>query len=87
MGLLLRQAANEVTKSWDMVKAFMDPEERLVLIFLDARHEDVISFKRNIQYYIEQVVSATKDLKNRYNNHERDRMLLGLKISKSPVLS
>lgn len=83
----MRQAANEVTTSWDMVKAFIDPEERLVLIFLDARHEDVISFKRNIQYYIKQVVSATKDLKNRYNDHERDRMLLGLKSSKSLVLS
>ena len=77
----IRQAAYEVSGYWDMVKAIVDPTEGHLLIYLNARHEDKASFQRNIHFYIEQVVGATKDLKERYHNYERERMFRGLKSS------
>ena len=77
----IRRAAYEVTGAWDMVKAIVDPAEGHLLIYLNARHEDVASFHQNIRFYIEQVVEATKELKERYHNYERDRMLRGYKPS------
>ena len=77
----IRCAASEVTGAWDMVKAVVDPVDRHLLIYLNARHDDVASFHRNIRFYIEQVVEATKDLKERYHNYERDRILCGYKPS------
>ena len=77
----IRRAAYEVTGAWDMVKAIVDPSEGHLLIYLNARHEDVASFHQNIRFYIEQVVEATKELKERYHNYERDRMLRGYKPS------
>ena len=77
----IRRAAYEVTGAWDMVKAIVDPVEGHLLIYLNARHEDVASFHQNIRFYIEQVVEATKELKERYHNYERDRMLRGYKPS------
>ena len=83
----IRQAAFEVTSYWDMVKALVDPAEGHLLIYLNARHEDIASFQRNIQFYIEQVLGASKDLKERYRDYERDRMLKGFKPSPKQILS
>lgn len=77
----IRQAAYEVSGYWDMVKAIVDPAEGHLLIYLNARHEDKASFQRNIHFYIEQIVGATKDIKERYHNHERERMFRGFKSS------
>ena len=74
----IRQAAFEVTSYWDMVKALIDPTEGHLLISLDARHEDISSFQQNIQFYIKQVLGASKDLKERYRDYERERMLKGV---------
>ena len=83
----IRQAALEVTSYWDMAKALVDPAEGHLLIYLNARHEDIASFQRNIQFYIEQVLGASKDLKERYRDYERDRMLKGFKPSPKQILS
>ncbi len=83
----IRRAAYEVTGAWDMVKAIVDPVEGHLLIYLNARHVDVASFHQNIQFYIEQVVEASKDLKERYHDHERDRILKGFHTSPKKVLS
>lgn len=77
----IRKAAFEVTGAWDMVKAIVDPIEGHFLIYLNARHEDVASFHRNIRFYIEQVVEATKDFRQRYRDNERERMLRGYRPS------
>ena len=77
----IRQAALEVSGYWDMVKAIADPVEGYLLIYLNARHEDKASFQRNIHFYIEQVVGATKDIKERYLIHERERMFRGFQPS------
>lgn len=77
----IRKASFEVTGAWDMVKAIVDPVEGHFLIYLNARHEDVASFHRNIRFYIEQVVEATKDFRQRYRDNERERMLRGYKPS------
>ena len=71
----IRKAAFEVTGAWDMVKMIVDPVESHFLIYLNARHEDAASFHKNIRFYIEQVVEATKDFRERYHDHERERML------------
>lgn len=81
----IQRAAYEVSGAWDMVKAIVDPVEGHLLIYLNARHEDVASFHQNIQFYIEQIIEATKDLKERYHNYERDRMLCGYKPSSKYV--
>ena len=83
----LREAAHEVIGYWDMVKALVDSAEGHLLIFLDARHEDVSSFQRNIRFYIDQVLGASRYLKDRYHEHERDRMLKGFMTSTKQVLS
>lgn len=77
----IRKAAFEVTGAWDMVKAIVDPIEGHFLIYLNARHEDVASFHRNIRFYIEQVVEATKDFRQRYRDNERERMMRGYRPS------
>lgn len=77
----IQRAAYEVSGAWDMVKAIVDPAEGHLLIYLNARHEDVASFHQNIRFYIEQIVEATEDLKERYHNYERERMLCGYKSS------
>ena len=77
----IQRAAYEVSGAWDMVKAIVDPAEGHLLIYLNARHEDVASFHQNIRFYIEQIVEATEDLKERYHNYERERMLCGYKPS------
>lgn len=79
----IRKAAFEVTGAWDMVKAIVDPIEGHFLIYLYARHEDVASFHRNIRFYIEQVVEATKDFRQRYRDNERERMLKGFNTASS----
>lgn len=77
----IQRAAYEVSGAWDMVKTIVDPAEGHLLIYLNARHEDVASFHQNIRFYIEQIAEATKDLKERYHNYERERMLCGYKPS------
>lgn len=72
------QAANDVTKHWDMVKAIFDPDGPSVLVNLKARHCDQLSFEQNIQFYVDQIVAATEGLMERYNDYERDRWLRGL---------
>ena len=71
----MRKAAFEVTGYWDMVKVLVDPTEGHLLIYLNARHEDVVSFSSNIKFYIDQVLGASKDLKERYRDLERNRIL------------
>ena len=75
----IRDAAYEITGSWDMVKAMVDPSEGHLLIYLNARHEDVASFRKNIKYYIDQVIGASRELRERYNCYERNRLLAGFK--------
>lgn len=71
----IRKAAAEVTHDWDMVKVTVDRREEHLLIYLHARHADMASFRDNIQFYIEQVTGATRELRDAFNNYERERML------------
>ena len=75
----IRNAAYEITGYWDMVKALVDSSEGHLLIYLNARHEDVLSFQKNIKYYIDQIVGASQDLRERYKAYEQDRMLARFK--------
>ena len=83
----LRRAAADITMYWDMVKAVVDSEGEHLMIFIDARHEEVVSFRQSVRYYIEQIISATKDFKERYHNYERDRWIAGLKVSPKQLAS
>jgi hypothetical protein len=83
----LKRAAADITMYWDMVKAVVDPEGEHLMIFIDARHEEVVSFRQSVRYYIEQIISATKDFKERYHNYERDRWVAGLKLSPKQLAS
>ena len=74
----VKQAAEDVTKRWDMVKALFDPEGPSVLVNLKARHHDQLSFEQNIRFYIDQVVAATEGLMDRYRFYEKERWLKGL---------
>ena len=64
-----------------MVKAMVDPAEGHLIIYLNAKHDDTKSFHQNIRFYIEQVVEASKDFKERYRDNERERMLRGYRPS------
>lgn len=69
------EAANDINRYWDMVKVIVDEQEEQLLFYLDARHEDVASFRQSIRYYIEQILGAVKDFRERRNDYERDRVL------------
>lgn len=71
----IRKALNDIIRDWDMVKGFIDAEEKHLLLFLDARHEDAEGFRKNIRYYMEQIIEATKAFKDKYHDYERDRVL------------
>ena len=69
------KAAADVSLFWPMVKAVVDPgEEGYIIIYLEARHEDAVSFRKNIQFYLYQVEQATKELHERYNEYEAFRI-------------
>ena len=68
-------AANDINRYWDMVKVIVDEQEEQLLFYLDARHEDVASFRQSIRYYIEQILGAVKEFRERRNDYERDRVL------------
>lgn len=71
----ITKAAAEVTHDWDMVKAIISSRKEHLLIYLQARHADLASFSDSIQFYIEQVIGATRNLREAFNNYERERML------------
>ena len=49
-----------------MVKSTIDPSGDRFIVYLNARHIDIDSFRQNIQYYIEQVMEASEGLRERY---------------------
>ena len=67
------EAADDINRYWDMVKVIVDEQEDQLLFYLDARHEDEVSFRRNIRYYIEQILGAVNDFRERKKGFERDR--------------
>ena len=71
----LRKAVLDINDSWGMVKATVGREEDHVLIYIHARHPDVVSFRENIRYYIETVGAATAELRENYNGYERERLM------------
>ena len=80
-------AANDINRYWDMVKVMVDEQEEQLLFYLDARHEDASSFRQSIQYYIEQILGAVKDFRERRNDYERDRVLRRYLTSSKQVAS
>lgn len=80
-------AANDINRYWDMVKVIVDEQEEQLLFYLDARHEDAASFRQSIQYYIEQILGAVKDFRERRNDYERDRVLRRYLTSSKQVAS
>ena len=81
------EAAVDINRYWDMVKVIVDEQEDQLLFYLDARHEDVISFRQSIRYYIEQILGAVKDFRVRKNGIERDRVLRRYLTSSKQVAS
>lgn len=83
----LIQAAKEINHNWDMVKVELLSDNKRLMIYLDARHQDSDSFRKNISYYIEQIVGATEDLRNRYHEYEREQILKGYLRSSNQIAS
>ena len=80
-------AANDINRYWDMVKAIVDEQEEQLLFYLDARHEDTVSFRHSIRYYLEQILGAVKDFRERRNDYERERVLRKYMTSSKQVVS
>ena len=83
----LIRAAKEINHNWDMVKVELLSDNKRLMIYLDARHPDADSFRQNIRYYIEQIVGATEDLRNRYHEYEREQILKGYLRSSNQIAS
>ena len=83
----IRNAAFDINDYWDMVKVAVDLSEGHLLIYLNARHEDVESFQKNIKYYIDQIIGASRDLRDRYLTYEQDRFIAGFKTKTNRFLS
>ena len=83
----LVQAAKEINHNWDMVKVELLSDNKRLMIYLDARHPGADSFRKNIRYYIDQIVGATEDLRNRYHEYERDQILKGYLRSSNQIAS
>ena len=66
----MNKAAEEVTLFWSMVKIIVDQDGLFTVNFLEARHEDEASFRQNFPFYLYQIVHATKELHERYNEYE-----------------
>ena len=81
------EAADDINRYWDMVKVIVDEQEDQLLFYLDARHEDEVSFRRNIRYYIEQILGAVNDFRERKKGFERDRVLRRYLTSSKQVAS
>ena len=81
------EAADDINRYWDMVKVIVDEQEDQLLFYLDARHEDEVSFRRNIRYYIEQILGAVNDFRERKKCFERDRVLRRYLTSSKQVAS
>ncbi len=81
------EAADDINRYWDMVKVIVDEQEDQLLFYLDARHEDEVSFRQNIRYYIEQILGAVNDFRERKKGFERDRMLRRYLTSSKQVAS
>ena len=70
----MNKAAADVTLFQSMVKVVVDQDGLFIIIFLDARHEDELSFRRNFPFYLHQIIQATKELQERYNEYETFRI-------------
>ena len=81
------EAADDINRYWDMVKVIVDEQEDQLLFYLDARHEDEVSFRWNIRYYIEQILGAVNDFRERKKGFERDRVLRRYLTSSKQVAS
>lgn len=81
------EAADDINRYWDMVKVIVDEQEDQLLFYLDARHEDEVSFRQNIRYYIEQILGAVNDFRERKKGFERDRVLRRYLTSSKQVAS
>ena len=81
------EAADDINRYWDMVKVMVDEQEEQLLFYLDARHEDEVSFRQNIRYYIEQILGAVNDFRERKKGFERDRVLRRYLTSSKQVAS
>ena len=81
------EAADDINRYWDMVKVIVDEQEDQLLFYLDARHEDEVSFRQNIRYYIEQILGAVNDFRERRNDYERDRVIRRYLTSSKQVAS
>lgn len=71
----LRRAAAEFNNTWGMAKVFIAVDESHVMVYLFARHADVLSFKDNISFYIDTVGEAMEDLRRQYKDLERERLM------------
>ena len=83
----LWQAAKAINHNWDMVKVDVLSDYKRLMVYLDARHQDTNSFRKNIRYYIEQIVGATEDLRKRYEDNERSRVSKGCLRSSNQIAS
>ena len=81
------EAVDDINRYWDMVKVIVDEQEDQLLFYLDARHEDEVSFRQNIRYYIEQILGAVNDFRERKKGFERDRVLRRYLTSSKQVAS
>ena len=70
----MNKAAADVTLFQSMVKVVVDQDGLFIIIFLEARHEDETSFRHNIPFYLYQIIQATKELQERYNEYETFRI-------------
>ena len=71
----MNKAAADVTLFWSMVKVVVDPNEHFIVIWLEARHEDEASFRQNFPFYLYQIIHATQELQERYNEYEAFRKI------------
>lgn len=76
----LRKAASDITAKWCLVKSSLIMNDTLLVVSIEAMHEDEASFRHNFRFYLETLDQAMEDLRKRHLELIRNHKFSGYMV-------